>query len=376
MPSVLSRPELVVQGDSSARSSRSGGWLDVLDAFCSRAVAPFEELADDLCDTARFLMPGHAEVGRGKPNTSLELQPYVKASGSQTGGLNDLQAALLEVLERAGAPLKELNEDSGPCGALAVLAALGPAASAAATGKVLLALCGLGLKTKALYVLSSMAMFGGAYSVWHRHPDVTDRTLQYRSAALLLISGVANVALGLGLGIPPSISAHVANPEVVAHLLPNVIVIPMLIMNLGYLSGRRADQMVPTVGFGLLSTVGLIAAAASPDGEALPLLVTGMTCLCKAAFDINRVLPVCAGSVSAVNKMRSQISADLMVFAWVGYPLLVGLGFAHGITLSSEIHAFVALDLIGKLGVSHIVLRSPEAFANAQRVLSSEPRAQ
>mmetsp|Transcript_46760 Transcript_46760/g.117784 ORF Transcript_46760/g.117784 Transcript_46760/m.117784 type:complete len:389 (+) Transcript_46760:161-1327(+) len=384
MPSVLSRPAQVTwdqaSPSASCSSSSSGGssWTDAiamgLYGMCLRAAKPFEELTEDLCEAAAAFVPGHADVGHSTLLPSADSTPRSDVPGSEAHSPHDMGTATLAVLDRAIAPLLELGEDAGPGGALAMLAALGPAASITTGGKALLLLCGVSTQTKGVYALMSLAMAGGAYSMWNRHPEEVDRTLQRRSAAALLCSSAMHLALALGFGIPPSLPIHVTNPEVMVRFLPDIVIIPLIIMNIGYLAGKKADHMLPTVGFGLLSTVSLATAAAATSSEAVPLLVTGITCMLKAAFDINRALPVQAGSLSAVNKLRTQISADLMVFTWVGYPLVEALGMMNCITLSSELHAFVVLDLIGKLGVCHIVLRSQEAFLNAQRALATEVR--
>lgn len=378
MPTVMSRPLQVTQAQVCSSTSCTSSWTGIVAGglydLCLRVARPFEEIKDDLCDAAAALVPGHDGVDQGKRFASADVEPHDDAQGSPMCGLHSIRTAALVVLDRASVPLLELGEDAGPGGALALMATLGPAASVATGGKALLALCGLSTQTKGLYALLSMVMAGGAWSMWHRYPGEADRTLQQRSAAALMCSSVVHLALALGLGIPPSLPLHVTNPEVVARFLPDIIIVPLMIMNVGYLAGKKADNMLPTVGFGLLSTVSLATAAAVNQGEALPLLVTGITCMFKAAFDINRALPVQAGSLSAVNKLRTQISADLMVFTWVGYPLVEALGMVNCITLSSELYAFAVLDLIGKLGVCHIVLRSEDAFQNAQRALASEVR--
>jgi len=382
MPTVMSRPFPAVRGQDCPSTRHGSGWRDTATAGLSlfndlylRVAKPFEELTEDACEATASWLPGRLLPSRGRPLALPDVEVHGKASALEMAWLHELRDGSHALLDRAALPLLELSEDAGPGGALALLATVGPAASVAAGGKALLVLCGLSAHTKGLYALLGFAMAGGAASMWNRHSEEEgDRTLQWRSATALMCSSVVHFALAMGCGIPPSISTHVAHPEVFARFLPDVFIVPVMILNIGYLAGRKADQMLPTMGFGLLSAVSLAAAAAAANEEALPLLATGVACMCKAAFDINRVLPVTAGSLSAVNKLRTQISADLMVFAWLGYPLVEGLGMTNCISLPVELHAYVALDLLGKLGVSHIVLRSHDAYMNAQRAVALEVR--
>lgn len=373
MPPVMSRPVQPVQRQEGSCASNGSTWRDVASAGLLRLARPFEELAQDLCEGAASLIPSMETPG---------IQP--SASGAAPSGqdmalpsswLHDTKNVSLLLLDRAAVPLLELSEDAGHGGALALLAVAGPGASAAAGGKALIALCGLSVQTKGLYTLFGFAMIGGAWSMWNRHPAEADRTVQQRSAIALACSGMMHFVLALGQGIiPPPLAIHMVSPDVVARFLPDVIITPLIIMNVGYIAGKKADQMAPTMVFGVLSALSFATAAAVTQDEAIPLLATGVVCMFKSAYDINRVLPVYAGSIAAVNKLRTQISADLMVFTWIGFPLVEALGMADCISLPMQLHAYVLLDILGKLGVCHIVLRSQEAFLNAQRALSDEHR--
>mmetsp|Transcript_34584 Transcript_34584/g.99613 ORF Transcript_34584/g.99613 Transcript_34584/m.99613 type:complete len:393 (+) Transcript_34584:156-1334(+) len=276
---------------------------------------------------------------------------------------------------RVAAPFLELaNEDASPLMLGAFLAASGPCAATALAASSPVWLCGMALQTKGLYCLVALGMFNGAYSMFCRHEIEADRTLMHRSTAVLAISGATHLLLSLGL--PPQVFSWAAHPDVVAHFLPDLVCVPLLISNLGYIAGKTSREMVPTMAFGALSVVGYVAAAAVHEPHyAIYLLGTGAVCMAKALWDVHETLPVEAGKISSCNRLRAQISADLVAVGWMGYPIVELLGLTGCISLPMQLHSYVSLDVLSKAGVSHLILRSSEAFSFATRHFEEQRRA-
>lgn len=251
----------------------------------------------------------------------------------------------------------------------------GPAALASiATGQVPLVLCGLTLNTKTMYELFGCCMAAGAWSMWNRHPDVLNRIVQRRSGIALGISSVVHLLLSAGL---PLLGApfDLAFPDIVMHILPNLFITPLIILNLGFLAGQNAQAMVPTVMFSNASVAAFVLAAATPvPMHGMTCMMVGSICLLKAAFDVDRTLPAQAVVVSWINKLRTQISADLLVFAWLGYPIVESLALVHAISQPLALQSFLVLDLLGQLGVSHLVLRSEQAIKSAMEYAAERCR--
>ena len=84
-------------------------------------------------------------------------------------------------------------------------------------------------------------------------------------------------------------------------------------------------------------------------------------------------MPTLAETTSVDNRIRCQIAGDLLVFSWSLYPIvqvfpILGL-------LPSDRHLMImsALDLLSKLGVSHIMLKSRAAISHCSRHAAEEP---
>merc|ERR1719422_1796224 len=105
-----------------------------------------------------------------------------------------------------------------------------------------------------------------------------------------------------------------------------------------------------------------MAAATSIPLRAAAFVAIGSICLVKVFYDVDRNLPTQAVQVSAINRLRVQISADLFVCAAGGNVLFEVLGLSGAISDSATLHAYLVLDLVGKLGVSHLLCRNPQAY--------------
>jgi len=327
-------------------------------SFLRRLAAPFEELWEDaVCS---------CQDGASAVHSVCTWEGYEDAPAwgvaSASSAAQPLWQAARGGLARCAAPILELaDEDPGAVGTVAVLACAAPAAVVG--GPIVLA--GLVFKTKVVYAVLGFTMLGGAWNISKRYPDEQDRIVVKRSTAIMLISGGLHLALAAGVGLPPEVAAYVAHPDVVAKLLPELVCTPLLIWNLGYLAGKHPGQMVLTTAAGVMGTACYIVASAVSPEHALRMVLLGAGCMLKAGYSCNAAFPAEATALSTINKLRTQISADLLVFGWFGYPLAMCLKLTGCIDEPAELHAYALLDLLGKIGVTHIILRSADAFTTA-----------
>lgn len=212
--------------------------------------------------------------------------------------------------------------------------------------------------------------------MWHRHPeDVACREVQHVCAAVLAVSATAHLAMlvmngpaGMQIltdGFAP-FAVNFAHPSLAARYLQDLIVSPLLLVNLGFLAGCQRHEMLPTICMSLLGSAGGICAALAPSGtQQWMFLGMSAAAVSAAAIDITQRLPRHAGHVSPRNEVRCRISADLLAFGWSLYPVVQGLGIAHAIGEPTELVWLALLDIFSKLGVCHVLSKERFAIQNA-----------
>ena len=243
---------------------------------------------------------------------------------------------------------------------LALLATPSPLAS-------VLSLAGVALTTQMSCVVVGVVMTYGAISICKRHPEMTNRTIQRRSA-LIRVTAAACLGAILVFSNHPNawVAAHVAQPEIAIHFMKELLLTPLIVLNLGYVAGRNFKEMLPTMCFVTTGAGGALGVAilTDPLWQVASLSVSAVS-LFLAARHISQDLPRYAHSVSPVNKMRCRISADLLVYTWTLCAIWQGLGIIGSVTPSHQVLFFTMLDLLSKMGVSHILLYTRVAVQNA-----------
>merc|ERR1712060_555186 len=157
------------------------------------------------------------------------------------------------------------------------------------------------------------------------------------------------------------------------HFVEDFVAFPLLILNLGFLTGLSPQDMLPSISCSMLSTVGAIGVVLAPADY-----MRMVFCCMNVGFWVLNVniisdLPKKAAIISAHNQMRCQVVVDLMVMSWSFYPLAQCLGSCGVLSLKSQLDVLALLDLLGKLGVSHIMLRSKTVLQRAAQHLENEP---
>jgi len=202
-----------------------------------------------------------------------------------------------------------------------------------------------------------------------------------RMAAMTMVLGCLGYAGMLAAGshsidIPKEILDLVADPDLVLHWLPDLVTVPLVILNVGRIAGRGPSTMVPCLFPAVLSTAAAIGSAAAT----VPL--HQWSCLLgSAGFMLTTVtlladLPQEAGQISAQNRRRALIGSDLLSFTWSGLPLIQALGLAGAISTGMELKLLTAIDCLMVVGTSHIVMRSNLAIQSAAEHFEKELRTQ
>jgi len=226
----------------------------------------------------------------------------------------------------------------------------------------LLALSGL---APALQGCASAILIAGGYSMLQRHPEEVNRVLQRQSFIALAVCSALHAGIGL-VGYVPLSFLHVPQNLVALHFVEDFVAVPMLLLNLGFLTGKPTS-MLPNISYSVLSTAGAMGFSLAP--EEYMRMVCGGVSICCWALNVNRImqLPPKATAISASNHFRCGVIVDLMVVSWSLYPMTQWLGFVGVLSPQGQLNVLALLDLLGKLGVSHIMLRSKSVLQYAAR---------
>jgi len=358
-----------------------------------RVLEAVAELVEDTKDFLADLSPSEAVASSDARSTSedcLEADAMpastaqllaVKPKCAEEGGSPVLQArAWLEVLrsDSTWGPLAGFSEIAEDLelgkGHTALLLPItlsllsGPSASA-------VWLCGLSFPTKVVCGSVAVIMAVGARSMWGREPLEADRTMQGRCALALCASSGLHLLMAVAGGVPSPLAAYAFQPEVAAHFVQDLVVGPMLILNLGHLVGVGPRSMMPCVALNVASTCGAIGAAAAH--AYLDRMTCGIVSLASMGCTAYLVSKLSAEptSFSSLNTKRCQVAGDLLMFSWTLSPLVQLLGIHGALGVPQQLHVFAVIDVVTKIGTCHLLLRSPSALRNATEHFQAEPLA-
>lgn len=228
-------------------------------------------------------------------------------------------------------------------------------------------LCGQTVTMKALLVGSAATLGIGSYYLHNRFSDDPIRIVQKRAALACGVTGGAYLALAYAGGIPPEIAELFTLPGLTLHYVVDLIVNPLMLSNLGYLSGCSSTAMLPTLVFSELSTASFIGSTLNrfnPTQSSL-LLCVGVGFMALVGYSLNK-LPDLAHQVGTVNRVRVKLSSDLLLFSMTLFPMIHGLCISEVIDSEGALKAFALLDALTKLGMCHISLKSERCLKNAE----------
>lgn len=213
---------------------------------------------------------------------------------------------------------------------------------------------GLVVHTRTLCGINACILTAGACNMWARFPDEETRTPLRLLAAALSISALASLN---------SLYLPVPHLNIMIHTLPDIIIAPLILNGMGFIGGQSRAQMMPTMAFSVAGASALSAAAACPSliGCKL-LLLAGASCMAKVFWEVNTKWPSEAVGMGPGNRKRLQISSDVFVISWSGSVLIEYLGLFQYLTGPSAVQALILLDVLGKLGVCHLIVRNPQAY--------------
>mmetsp|Transcript_4372 Transcript_4372/g.7504 ORF Transcript_4372/g.7504 Transcript_4372/m.7504 type:complete len:372 (+) Transcript_4372:145-1260(+) len=215
----------------------------------------------------------------------------------------------------------------------------------------------------------------GAWSFSRRWPGSAGARLPSRTGALVCLSAAAVQFLQLWFGLhgyPTWITDCVSSPYAALHYLGDLVAMPLLELNLAYLSGCSMGEVLPAVMISSCTTMSGIASTA------LPSAVSRAACLGTSLLGISMTAcllqPIItkALNLSANNKERARISGDLLIITWTLFPVAQAIEMAGLLPAEAIDIMFVGLDTINKMGVGHIMLKSASALDCSHRFLTGQ----
>lgn len=405
---LLRRQKLQLQQDQAVDEMLEAAFGD-LPAF-RRRLRPFVEIGLDCCELGASLTRSLLSVEARHPTVkrwqdgALELQPYSELEEPEAEAEADAALFSLSLvrrrlrcrLEGLVEGLAELADDLGmdrlqvirSCIMLGALLIPGASVGGAALGsltalgssggslQVLFEFSGFDLPTKGVVVGSVLLYGAGMWLLSARHPETQCRTMQTTAAATAFVAMLGEIGLLYlnHFGVPEEVVLHVAKPILAAKLLPCVVCLPLVLGNVGYISGKPMNKMKTCMSLGILGSVGSIGACVANTFQHQCLLLLGSAGFTLTAVTLLGELPNEAALLSNLNKQRSMVSADLLSFAWTGIPLVQGLGVLHIVNENLELKLLELLLATMFLGTHHIALRSSMAVEKAIEVVEKEPR--
>mmetsp|Transcript_65006 Transcript_65006/g.107777 ORF Transcript_65006/g.107777 Transcript_65006/m.107777 type:complete len:437 (+) Transcript_65006:64-1374(+) len=238
-------------------------------------------------------------------------------------------------------------------------------------------LCGQTVTMKAILVGSAATLGVGSYYLFNRFADEPNRIVQKRAALTCGVAGAAYLALVYAGGFPPEVAELFSFPELTLHYVAELIVNPLMLSNLGYLSGCSLPAMLPTLIFSELSTASFIGSTLSqwnPTQSSL-LLCVGVGFMGLVGYSLNK-LPDLADNVSVANRLRVIHASDFLMFSMTLFPMIHGLCIPEVIDPDNALKAFALLDAVTKLGMCHISLKSERVLKNAEQLFADAQAAQ
>lgn len=405
---LLLREKLELEQDKAIDEMLEAAFGD-LPAF-RRKLRPLVEIGLDCCELGASLTRSLLSIEARHPAVKrwqggpLELQPYAEFDEPEAEAEDD--AALFSLplvrrrlrcrLEGLMLGLAELADDLGmdrlqvirSCTMLGALLIPGASVGGAALGsltalgssggslQVLLQLGGFDIPTKGVVAGSVLFYAVGMWLLYNRHPETQCRTMQNAAAATALVAMLGELGLFClnQFGVPEEVALHVAKPILAAKLLPCVVCLPLVLGNVGYISGKPMGKMKTCISLAILGSAGAIGSCVANTFQHQCLLLLGSAGFTLTAVTLLGELPNEAAMLSTVNKRRSMVSADLLSFAWTGIPLVQGMGILNIVNENLELKLLELLLATMFMGTHHITLRSSTAVEKAIEVVEKEPR--
>lgn len=322
--------------------------------FALRMAEPCRELGEDLTEGINYHVNNVRETAlaiASSPTTRaimrmIKQRPLIKALG-------------------------ELSEDSGGLWLPALVYALCPMAAA----PKLLTLAGIPGSLKFTYGACAGLSIYGIHKFYCQKTGLSPSSMAVFHGAMgaMLLSGAVHLALAQGglpmlaakIGLPAEVLTKIVTPEVFLYSLGNMICYPVMLLNLGYISGARPSQMVPAI---LLNTMGNTAMLVSCMDYASyePLLATciAMGCFFGSTCTMNGLVEG-AAQLSFANRNRVEHTIDATVFFWSLLPMFQTFTITGSIGPEQSRVIMALADIPAKLGVLHIMLKSRPAIEAA-----------
>lgn len=324
---------------------------------CAEPVEPEAE-AEATDDAAFFLLP------LGQRRLRCRLQGLMDGLAELADDLGMDRLQVVQTCTMLGAVLIP--------GASAGRAALGSLTAWGSGGsfQVLLQLCNLDMPTQVVVGAGALIYCMGFVVLHSRYPDMGGKTMQRNAARTCLLALLGNISvLDIDFFGAPEFLKHVvelsAQPILALTLLPCVVCVPLAMANVGYISGKTVGQIKTCMSLGVLSSVGSIGACVARDFSHQGLMLLGSTGFTLAAVTLLGDLQNEAGVLSALNKRRSMVSADLLSFTLTCIPIVQGLGVFHIINTNLEIKLLQTITATMLVGTHYITLRSAHAVQKA-----------
>lgn len=264
--------------------------------------------------------------------------------------------------------LRELIEDGGPlCAPLLCLALCGPSA-----GPLVLANTALG--SKLVFIGAAGVMFIGAHVHQQRIAEAPTLVHQVHRRVVYGLVLTGSIYLGLSgleqiihyFGIGDLVAAYIANPTLFAYFCKDMLVYPLMLANIQFVAGVNFVDVLPSM---ILNSVGSSFVAATfttllPAGYHTYFTVAALSSMVASSCLMLSFEYRAGKKLGLQNKARTS-NAVYSTFVW-WMPQLVVLMARTGLADLHDIESVLAvLDVLTKVGVCHITLKSRPSLDNA-----------
>lgn len=220
-----------------------------------------------------------------------------------------------------------------------------------------LVLCGLTIHSKVVFAAVAAACFAGGCSIYSRHPQMNRRFFQMQGAQVLFTTSAVHLAMVLLGGAPDEMIPFIHFPEMFMHYATDLITVPVILANLGFLAGFSTYSMLPLFGTAITSTLFNMASCVPPDlQERLIFFGLGLAFQATAAYQLTR-FPKTIQHRGPDTERRCQLVCDLLVFTWTLYPAIQVCGLTGSLSMPFVLNDLALLDILSKLGTTHLTLR-------------------
>jgi len=228
---------------------------------------------------------------------------------------------------------------------------------------------GITLSTKVVCATAAAFMILCSNNFWNRFPDLEDRTLHKRSACVVALSGAFCITAGFGSQVLPKIFGDNIN-LLLLHVVKDAVTLPLIIGNIGYILGASSSEVALPI---LLGEAGIGAVAGAnliPQVPMKILLESGVACAfigTSARYLQSFAQNQAANRIGLHNQRRGFVCLDLFALSWIATPCVHAASTFGILPSANHLQIIVILDLLNKLGISHLVLnKQPAVEASAK----------